>query len=181
MKTCVSLACVLALAGSVGAQPLMITGPQPSQLPTGNGVIGGTVINEVTREPVRKAQVMIGSANAPPAVTDATGRFAFRNLGPGTFWLQATHPLFPQATRVMQAPPVSVTLGQDEQKHGLVIVLTPGAAISGSVLDEDGKPLPGCGVNALEFQLGQPTRKLTTRNGATSDSRGQYRISGLPA
>ena len=97
MKTCVSLACVLALAGSVGAQPLMITGPQPSQLPTGNGVIEGTVINEVTREPVRKAQVMIGSANAPPAVTDATGRFAFRNLGPGSYWLQASHSQFPVA------------------------------------------------------------------------------------
>ena len=180
MRTCILLACALALASSVAAQPVVITSLQQPPSPTGNGSVEGTVINEITREPVRKAQVTLGSANAPPAVTDATGRFAFRNLGPGTFWLQASHPLFPEPTRVMQGRPVSITLGQDEQKHDLVIALTPGAAISGSVLDDDGKPLAGCNVQVLEFQLGQSTRKLSARAGATSDSRGQYRISGLP-
>src|SRR5437868_356198 len=129
MKTCIAVAWALALTGSVGAQSLVIsgpiTGPQQPLSPTGNGSIEGTVINEVTREPVRKAQVALGSANTLPAVTDATGRFAFRNLGPGTYWPQASHPLFPQPTSVMQARPVSVTLGQDEQKHDLVIALTP--------------------------------------------------------
>lgn len=60
--------------------------------------------------------------------------------------------------------------------HDLVIGLTPGATISGSVLDEDGKPLAACGVQALEVQLGQPDRKLSARNSAASDSRGQYQI-----
>jgi hypothetical protein len=81
----------------------------------------------------------------------------------------------------MQGYPLNVTLGQDEQKHDLTISLTPGATISGSVLDEDGKPLAGCYVQALEFQLGQPTRKLSARNSATSDSRGRYRISRWPS
>lgn len=181
MRTCIPLACLLAWAGSAEAQPFVITGSFQPASPTGNGSIEGTVINEMTREPVRKAQVTLGSANAPPAVTDATGRFAFRNLGPGTFWLQASHPLFPQPTRIMPSAPASITLGKDEQKHDLVMTLTPGAAIGGSVLDEDGKPLAGCNVQVLEFQLGQLTRKLSGRTGATSDSRGQYRISGLPA
>jgi hypothetical protein len=181
MRTCIPLACLLAWAGSAEAQPFVITGSFQPASPTGNGSIEGTVINEMTREPVRKAQVTLGSANAPPAVTDATGRFAFRNLGPGTFWLQASHPLFPQPTRIMPSAPASITLGKDEQKHDLVMTLTPGAAIGGSVLDEDGKPLAGCNVQVLEFQLGQLTRKLSGRAGANSDNRGQYRISGLPA
>jgi hypothetical protein len=181
MKTCLALAYWLVLAGTVAAQLVMITGPQQPPAPTGNGLIEGTVINELTREPVRKAQVTLGSANAPPAVTDATGRFVFRNLAAGTFWLQASHPQFPQSPRVMQSRPLSVTLGQDEQKHDLVIALTPGATISGTVLDEDGKPLADCNVNVLEFQLAQPGRKLGVRGGAASDSRGQYRISSLPA
>src|SRR6476661_8490060 len=112
MRACLSLACALALSGIVAAQPVVITSLQPPASPTGNGSVEGTVINEITREPVRKAQVTLGSANAPPAVTDATGRFAFRNLGPGTYWLQASHTLFPQPARVMQRQPLSVTLGQ---------------------------------------------------------------------
>jgi len=180
MKLCMPLASSLVLAGSLGAQPVVITRLSPLPALTGNGLVEGTVINEITHVPVRKAQVTLGSANAPPAVTDATGRFAFRNLGPGTYWLQAAHPLFPQSARVTQSHPLSVTLGQDEQKHDLVIALTPGATISGRVLDEDGKPLAGCSVQALGFQLGQPDRKLSAWNSATSDSRGQYRISALP-
>jgi hypothetical protein len=181
MRFCVLFAWALSLAGIVGAQSVEMTVSRQPQSPTGNGLIEGTVINEVTREPVRKAKVTLGSANAPPAVTDSTGRFAFRNLGPGTYWLQAWHPLFSPPIRVMQAHPPHVTLGQDEQKHDLVIVLMPGATISGIVLDEDGKPLGGCGVQALAFQLGQPDRKISVRNSAVSDSRGQYRISGVPS
>ncbi len=181
MKLCIPLVYSLVLAGSLGAQPGGITRLSPPPALTGNGLVEGTVINEITHVPVRKAQVTLGSANAPPAVTDATGRFAFRNLGPGMYWLQASHPLFPQPARVTQSRPLSVTLGQDEQKHDLVIALTPGATISGRVSDEDGKPLAGCSVQALGFQLGQPDRKLSAWNSATSDSRGQYRISALPS
>src|ERR1700726_4107081 len=107
MRTCIPLACLLAWAASAAGQPVVITGSFQPASPTGNGSVEGMVINEITREPVRKAQVTVGSANAPPAVTDATGRFAFRNLGPGTFWPQASHPLFPQPTSVMQAHPLN--------------------------------------------------------------------------
>ena len=148
--------------------------------PAGNSSIEGTVINAVTQAPVRQAQVTI-SANAMPAVTDSTGRFVFRNLAPGTYWLQANHPLFPRPERGMAVRPLSITLGPDEQKRDLVIPLTPGATIGGTLFDEDRKPLSGCSVEALGFQPGQADRRLTARNTATSDSRGQYRIYSLPA
>jgi len=153
--------------------------PLPT-FPTGNSSIEGTVINDVTQAPVRQAQVTI-SANAPPAVTDSTGRFAFRNLAPGTYWLQASHPLFSRPARAMAERPLNVTLGQDEQKRDLVIPLTPGATISGTVLDEDKKPLSGCYVQALGFQPRQTGRELSGMPGAPTDSRGQYRIHGLPS
>src|SRR5437667_4184375 len=73
--------------GNVG-----IVGGQP--VATGDGSIEGIVINEITREPIRKAQVTSGMGNVPPAITDGSGHFAFRNLLPGTYWMQAQHPEF---------------------------------------------------------------------------------------
>jgi hypothetical protein len=171
---------LLVLAANLGAQTVRIDLPQPqATFPTGNSSIEGTVINEVTQAPVRQAQVTI-SANAPPAVTDSTGRFAFRNLAPGTYWLQAEHPLFPRPARSAPARPLNIALGQDEQKRDLVIPITPGATISGTVLDEDKKPLSGCSVQALGFQHGQTGPELSGMHNANTDTRGQYRIYGLP-
>ena len=178
---------LLGFAASLAAQTVSVQfsqDPSPSRgpvtFPTGNGSIEGTVINEVTGAPVRQAQVTI-SANAPPAVTDATGRFVFRNLAPATYFLQAMHPLFPRPERRMAMRPFSVTLGQDEQKRDVVIPLTPGATISGTMVDEDRKPMPGCNVQALTFQLGQPDRRLNGFRGASTDALGQYRLYGLPS
>ena len=79
------LVCSVIFAGRLTAQ-----GPAA---PAGRGSIEGTVINEVTREPVRGAQIVVGSETVvPAAVTDANGRFTFRNLPPGTYFLQAHHP-----------------------------------------------------------------------------------------
>lgn len=77
------LACGLTFGIALGAQ---ILSTRPPDAPTGNGSIEGTVVNAMTQEPVRQAQVN-NSANAPQAVTDSTGRFAFRNLAPGTYML----------------------------------------------------------------------------------------------
>jgi hypothetical protein len=180
MRPLILVTFALASVQSLGAQDVIL-GLQKDHSAVGNGSLEGTVINEVTHEPVRQAQVMLGSANASPAVTDSTGRFAFRNLGPGTYWLQAVHPLFPQPLRSTPVHPLNVTLAPDAHKRDLVIALTPGATISGRVLDEDRKPVSGCSVQALEFQPGQPDRRLSARNNSTSDSRGRYRIYGLPS
>ena len=172
---------LFALAANLPAQTVKFGLPQPQDtFPTGNSSIEGTVINEATQAPVRQAQVTI-SANAPPAVTGSNGHFAFRNLAPGTYWLRADHPLFPGPARAAMARPVTVTLAQDEQKSDLLIPLTPGATVSGTVSDEDKKPLSGCSVQALVFHQGQPRRELSGTRNAATDSRGQYRLYGLPA
>ena len=138
------------------------------------------MINEVTREPVREAQVTLAPGSAPPAVTDSGGRFAFRNLPAGTYFLLAQHPEFPQmASGLAASHPVVITLLQDEQKSGAVIPLTPGGSISGRIADEDGKPVAGCHAQALQLTPGDSGNQLYGVRGADSDNQGEYRIFGL--
>ena len=156
----------------------------PAQVAPGeagdDGSLEGAVINEATKEPVRKAQVTIIPGNAPPAITDANGRFVFRNLAPGTYSLHAQHPEFPQIVSGLAATsPLTVTLAAHERKSDLVMTLTPGASISGQVVDEDNKPVAGCYAQAMQFATGAPGNRLYGTRAATSDDRGEYRIFGL--
>jgi len=164
---------------SLAAQ--IVVDPLPNQqppLPTGKGAVEGVVINELTHEPVRKAQVTLTFGGVTPAVTDASGRFVFRNLPPGNYQVQAQHPEFPQP---MSSPPpaVMVALAEDEQKRDIVIPLSPGASVSGRVLDEDGKPLAGCFIEALYSQAGPAGKRLNSQRGVSADDRGHYRLYGL--
>jgi hypothetical protein len=147
----------------------------------GQGVIEGTVINEATREPVRGAQIVVGSeAGVPAGVSDANGHFTFRNLPPGTYFLVAQHPEFPLITTGLAAShPLTITLMPDEQQRGLVIGLTPGGSITGRILNEDGKPVAGCHTQALQYAPGQSGSALYGPQSATSDRQGEYRIRGL--
>lgn len=156
----------------------------PAQVAQGetadDGSLEGTVINGVTKEPVRKAQVTLAPGNAPPAITDANGRFIFRKLPPGTYTLHAQHPEFPLiVSGLAAASPLMVTLGPQEKKSDLVMALTPGASISGRVTDQDDRSLSGCSVQSLQFAAGPGGNRLYATRGETSDDRGEYRIHGL--
>lgn len=174
--------CVMLCAAGVGAQVARVPGatPGPSAL-TGQGAIEGAVVNEVTREPVRGAQIVVGSeAGVPAAVTDANGHFVFRNLAPGTYFLIAQHPEFPMITTGLAAShPLTVTLMPGEQQRGLVIALTPGGSITGRIRDDDGKPVAGCHTQALQYAPGQSGSALYGAHSATSDNQGEFRIRGL--
>ena len=150
------------------------------EAPADDGSLEGTVINGVTKEPVRKAQVTLASGNAPPAITDANGRFIFRKLPAGTYTLHAQHPEFPLiVSGLAAASPLMVTLGPQEKKSDLVMALTPGASISGRVTDQDDRPLSGCSVQTLQFASGPGGNRLYATRGESSDDRGEYRIHGL--
>lgn len=144
------------------------------------GSLEGTVINGVTKEPVRKAQVTLVPGNVPQAITDANGRFIFRKLPPGTYTLHAQHPEFPLIVSGMAATsPLMVTLAPQEKKSDLVMALTPGASISGRVMDQDDRPLSGCNVQTLQLAPGPGGGRLYATRGEASDDRGEYRTHGL--
>jgi uncharacterized protein (DUF2141 family) len=165
---------LLLLAVRVGLPAPAQLKPQAQQ--TGSGVIEGTVINQLTGSPVRKAQVSLGGSNSGlVAVTDDSGRFNFTKLAPGSYWINVNREGFitPSFTASQ------VVLAQDEEKTGLSIVLRPLGVISGRILDEFGTPLAGVSVNALAVAYSDGARKLTTVNSAVTNDLGEYRIANL--
>jgi protocatechuate 3,4-dioxygenase beta subunit len=159
--------------------------PQPPPTVTGTSSIEGTVVNDATGEPVKKAQVRLFGAvseKQPVAMTDASGSFAFHKLPAGTYVVNAMHDGFDQNRALLLGDAQrQVTLTDDQAKNGLELRLPPTGAISGRITDENGDPAPNCTVGALDASTldGFPGQRQGGQ--AQTDDRGEYRISNLPA
>jgi len=179
-----SLALWLPFAAMAQLQKLVPPPPAPAALPTGHGVIEGTVVDAATHDPLRKCKVTLGGSRQtePTVVTDASGRFLFRELPAGTYWLNGAKSGYNQAQSSLSADPnVQITLGTDETKKGVEVALVPGGSISGRILNEDGVAVRNCSVTAVQPGYEQGNRTLVIKAGGmgTSD-KGEYRISDLP-
>src|SRR5262245_58892557 len=72
--------------------PVQLPGMGPRQPKTGTGRLRGRVLSAETGGPVRRAQVRISSPDigSKSALTDAEGRYEFRDLPAGRFNMSAT-------------------------------------------------------------------------------------------
>ncbi len=152
--------------------------PSPQQ--TGKASIEGSVIDALTREPVKKASVTL-SGQTGLAVTDASGRFAFRQLPAGRYFIQVRSEKYPVAQDAFDSQQqFSITLAAEEQKRDVNISLTPGASIRGHVVDEDGNPMARCAFTATRY-IDTGTGSILQQFGfSQSDDKGDYRIPNLP-
>ncbi len=145
------------------------------------GSIQGTVVNEVTGAPVKKARVSLSRMDgaAPPgnAVTDASGGFSFQDLPAGKYRLQADHPDYPgSAAERAGSYGIDVNLQSGEDKRGVGIALTPTGAVSGKVTDEDGDPLTEAVVELLGYNWQGGRRTLSAERSGTTNDKGEYRM-----
>jgi protocatechuate 3,4-dioxygenase beta subunit len=149
------------------------------------GVVAGKVLNSITGEPVRKAQVALmgkpGTTEGGSTVTDAAGRFEFTGLGPGSYKVAA----FREGYDSPSGPATSsklprVTLASGEEKRDFVIRLTPLGAITGRILDEDGDPIRQIEVQTMVYRYTAAGRQLIPRGNAMSNDLGEYRIYDVP-
>ena len=184
-----------------------VAGRQPQSTPA-TGAILGRVVDAAAGTPVSGVVVSaVGSpdpATIPPSgqpqsmLTDAQGRFVFRNLPKGPYSLTATvggrgyspsgfivsgmgHQIgayldgsFGQ--RRPNGPSQSIDLAEGEQVADAVIRLWKGGAISGRVFDEAGEPLVDVAVAAVERAA---DGRLLTGPTDRTDDRGIYRIGTL--
>jgi hypothetical protein len=153
---------------------------QPPQPVTGTATIAGTVVNDATGEPIRKAQVSIFGAvggRPPVAVTDASGAFAFHKLPAGTFTVQSAKDGFDQEREMILGDnQKQVTVVADQNATGIELRLAPMGAISGRLIDEVGDAAPYCQVSAVNADPPQQQRSVSQ-----TDDRGEYRLNNLPA
>src|SRR5688500_13163381 len=146
----------LALAGSLSAAPgqqIVITNPAegmvqipgmpPRPLKSGTGRISGRVLSAETGAPLRRAQVRIlgPDVGAKAAMTDAEGRYEFRELPAGRFNLTASKSGYVMVqygqTRPFEAGrPIELADKQVVEKAD--ISMPRGSVISGRIVDEFG-------------------------------------------
>jgi hypothetical protein len=144
--------------------------------------VEGLVVNSVTTAPVRRAVVQllpVGPGNPTSTTSDAEGMFTFPDVAPGSYRLVTSHPNYPPTVRFMAGLTQQITLEAGERKRGLSVKLAPGGAVTGRVTDEDGDPAVNCGVALYELNYNAGRRMLMSLNGATTNDRGEYRISGV--
>ncbi|HEX2252632.1 MAG TPA: carboxypeptidase regulatory-like domain-containing protein, partial [Thermoanaerobaculia bacterium] len=133
-------------------------------------------LEEADGQPVAGGAVLLRSAHPPrgtsgawqprpvaEAVSDGEGHFRFEDVAAGSAVLEVTAPGYVRPEPV----PVEIAAGpHDEEPSELVVVLTPGARVEGTVRDEGGEPVAEV-----------PVRVGRVRD--TTDAEGRFRLDGV--
>jgi hypothetical protein len=165
--------------------------PQQSSTDQNTAVLQGQVVNALTGEPLRKAQVTLRPVvlGGPGGITRAgvgdDGGFALTSVGPGQYQLSADRVGF--VNQGYGAPPASfkgtpIDVAAGQSIGNLVIRMLPQGVIQGRVLDDDGDPVERAEVQLWRFDYPDGDRQLVRQPVGTpgTNDLGEYRFSGLP-
>ena len=168
---------------------------QNTGLPQDKGTIAGTVIDAVTEQVLKSAEVRLraipnalaGSQPASQSIpqpgsanTDASGRFVFENLSAGRYFLLASHEGYANINRAYgEARGKLLVLAPGQHISDIVIRLLPNGSIAGRITDEMGKPLRRVFVQALKSSYQRGKRELHETASIPTNEAGEYRIPAL--
>jgi protocatechuate 3,4-dioxygenase beta subunit len=191
-------------AGQAPRDP--VAQPSVRRVPVGTSVISGTVTAADTGRPLRGVRVNVngvtllssrpggrgtmpqavtggmGSLNASRmALTDTQGGFVIEHLPAGEYAVSASRSTFLTTNygqKKPAGPGTTLHLGEG-QKLALTLQLLRGGVIAGTVFGEDGDPAAQTQVQVWRYASNNGSKRLQRSNGASTDDRGAYRISGL--
>jgi Carboxypeptidase regulatory-like domain len=189
---CALLFALLTAVPSQGGQMQINPGEMPMMLPpgrvakTGTGRLRGRVVAGDTGSIVRRAQVRISSPDigSKTALTDAQGRYEFKDLPAGRFTVSVSKSGFVTMQYGQNRPfepGRQIDLADAQVMEKADVALPRGSAVSGRILDEFGEPVADASVSAMRMQYAGGKRRLVQsgRNSMTNDL-GQFRLFGLP-
>ena len=140
--------------------------------------VSGVVV-DIRKQPVSRALVRItdtGSTRDWSALTDESGLFALSSVPHGRYRILTTRAGY-IASGLGIMPNAQLDVGPTHDTTNLRVILRKGGSISGTILDEFGEPLQGTAFAIVRGAFGDAARPLAT---SYADSRGRYRLSGLP-
>jgi Carboxypeptidase regulatory-like domain len=183
--TLATLGAVLALLQS----PLSSARPQDTR-----PAIEGVVVRAGTSETLANAQVTLirvasttnaeatsgDTSNTTQAETDRSGRFAFRNVEPGSYRIAAARNGYARqeyGQRVFGGQGRVLTIAAGHGVESITVSLIPAGTVTGVVRDPSGEAIAGLQVQLLRQVYGASgQRSFVTAGSGRTDDRGEYRL-----
>jgi protocatechuate 3,4-dioxygenase beta subunit len=160
--------------------------PGARQFKTGTGRIRGRVVSADSGAPIRRAQVRISGPDigSKAALTDAEGRYEFRDLPAGRFSLNASKAGYVNVQYGQTRPfeqGRQIELADKQLLDKADIIMPRGSVISGRIVDEFGEPVADAMVTAMrQTWMGGRRRLVPAGRFSQTNDLGQYRMYGLP-
>jgi hypothetical protein len=162
---------------------------QNSSSPGGvpGGSVEGTVVNDRSGLPLRRAQVILRPAkaggNSMAVETDDKGGFSIRDVEPGQYSLIASRDGYvTSSTGLMGALrlPEVFAIGAKQAIADVTFRLRPFAVMAGRISHDDGEPAIGDHVEAYHEYRYHLRHGYQLAASAVTNDRGEYRMFGLP-
>ena len=166
----------LMLAAFAAAQPPPAT--DPKDLAT----LSGQVVS-LAGQPLKKTTLTLrGTGQTYTATSDAEGKFLLEGVSPGRYSLMAERQGYLRQTygaKRASGLGTQLSVNPGETLKDLKLSLTPQAAISGKVLDDEGDPVAQVMVRASRFMFINGKRQIMPGGGGTTDENGDFKLGGL--
>jgi carboxypeptidase family protein len=156
--------------------------------PIGTAVISGIVqTDDAASRPLRRATVRLSGDQlftSRQVLTADDGRYEFAGLAAGQYTVNALKATYASAAYGARRPGGSgstIALTEGQRLTNINVRLGRYASISGIIYDQNGEPVQGISVEALQYTMRTGTRSLSSVYGRpeTTDDRGAFRIGGL--